>query len=71
MLEILKKTIKMSCSSGGGGKTTVEHAVKVLATVMEEEHRYNAQPGYGEHVQKHASMPMWRLQLITWLMEVS
>jgi hypothetical protein len=49
----------------------VSAVMRILETVLQQEHRYLATPGYGEAVQNSTSMPQWRLQLIHWLGEVS
>lgn len=49
----------------------IDHILRVIQVVLKEEKRYSAIPNYGETVQKNKCMSVWRLQLITWLMEVS
>jgi len=51
--------------------TDVNHILQVIRVILKEEKRYCAIPRYGETVQKNNCMSVWRLQLITWLMEVS
>jgi hypothetical protein len=42
----------------------------VLRTALGEEQRYRPRARYGELVQKHSNMPVWRHQVVTWLYEV-